>query len=136
MADFQKASNLDERYDRPREGLRRAQKLKKQAGRRNYYQILGVNRNTPKKEIVKAYRKLAQKWHPDNFTDEKEKKAAEKKFMDIAAAKEVLTDAELRQKYDNGEDPLDPESQAGQQFNPFQHFQFHGQPFQFKFNFN
>ena len=37
-------------------------------------------------------RKLAQKWHPDNFQDEDEKKKAEKKFMDIAAAKEVLTD--------------------------------------------
>lgn len=38
------------------------------------------------------FRKLAQKWHPDNFQDEDEKKKAEKKFMDIAAAKEVLTD--------------------------------------------
>ena len=39
-----------------------------------------------------SFRKLAQKWHPDNFQDEEEKKKAEKKFMDIAAAKEVLTD--------------------------------------------
>lgn len=37
------------------------------------------------------YRKAAQKWHPDNFQGE-EKKLAEKKFIDIAAAKEVLTD--------------------------------------------
>ena len=37
-------------------------------------------------------RKLAQQWHPDNFTDENDKKKAEKKFMDIAAAKEVLSD--------------------------------------------
>ena len=37
-------------------------------------------------------RKLAQKYHPDNFPDENEKKEAEKKFLDIAAAKEVLTD--------------------------------------------
>jgi DnaJ-class molecular chaperone len=44
----------------------------------------------PKKKIVKAYRNLAQKWHPDNYhTDEKMKKIAEKKFIDIAAAKEV-----------------------------------------------
>lgn len=42
---------------------------------------------------MKAYRKLAQRWHPDNFSDEKEKKAAEKKFVDIAAAKEVLFDS-------------------------------------------
>lgn len=37
------------------------------------------------------FRKLAQKWHPDNFQGD-EKKTAEKKFIDIAAAKEVLTD--------------------------------------------
>jgi hypothetical protein len=37
------------------------------------------------------YRKAAQKWHPDNFQGD-EKKIAEKKFIDIAAAKEVLTD--------------------------------------------
>lgn len=39
------------------------------------------------------FRKMAQKWHPDNFQlNENEKKIAEKKFIDIAAAKEVLTD--------------------------------------------
>ena len=41
---------------------------------------------------MKKYRKLARQWHPDNFRDEKEKKEAEKKFIDIASAKEVLTD--------------------------------------------
>lgn len=41
---------------------------------------------------MKAYRKLAQQWHPDNFQLESEKKEAEKKFIDIASAKEVLTD--------------------------------------------
>lgn len=40
---------------------------------------------------MKAYRKLAQQWHPDNFKTE-EKEMAQKKFIDIAAAKEVLTD--------------------------------------------
>lgn len=39
-----------------------------------------------------CFRKAAQKWHPDNFPDGEEKKKAEKKFIDIAAAKEVLTD--------------------------------------------
>lgn len=99
---------------------------------------LGVKRTATKKEIVKAYRKAAQKWHPDNYqTDEKMKKIAEKKFIDIAAAKEVLTDDEKRKQFDMGEDPLDPES-GKQNFNPnFQHFQsFHGSPFQFRFHFN
>jgi len=49
-------------------------------------------RNAPKKDIIKAYRKLAQQWHPDKFESEEEKKDAEVKFMDIAAAKEVLSD--------------------------------------------
>ena len=49
-------------------------------------------RNAGKPEILKKFRKLAAKWHPDRFSDAEEKKKAEKKFIDIAAAKEVLTD--------------------------------------------
>ena len=49
-------------------------------------------RNAKKSEITKAYRKLAAKWHPDKFQEGEERQAAEKKFIDIAAAKEVLTD--------------------------------------------
>merc|ERR1712141_88655 len=143
---------LDENFQRAKEGLERAQKRQKQAAKRDYYKILGVKRNARKKEITKAYRKLAQKWHPDNFQDEDEKKRAEKKFMDIAAANEVLTDPEMRQKFDNGEDPLDPEEQQRGN-NPFQggqgeRFFFRGNPFggggfpggggghNFKFHFN
>lgn len=48
-------------------------------------------RTATKKEILKAYRKLAQKYHPDNYQGD-EKASAEKKFIDIASAKEVLTD--------------------------------------------
>lgn len=53
---------------------------------------LPCHRTAQKKEIIRAYRKLAQQWHPDNFQDPEEKKKAEKKFIDIAQAKEVLTD--------------------------------------------
>lgn len=87
---------------------------------------------------MKAYRRAAQKWHPDNFQGA-EKKLAEKKFIDIAAAKEVLTDADKRAQFDAGADPLDPDQQhqAHSPFHgqPFHHFQ-HGSPFQFKFHFN
>lgn len=48
-------------------------------------------RNAQKREILKAYRKLAMEWHPDKH-EGANKEAAEKKFMDIADAKEVLTD--------------------------------------------
>lgn len=49
-------------------------------------------RSSKKRDIEKAYRKLAREWHPDNFQSEEEKKAAEEKFINLAAAKEVLTD--------------------------------------------
>lgn len=125
--DYQAAIELDEHLQRAKEGIERAKKLQKQSERRDYYKILNVKKTATKQEIVKAYRKAAQKWHPDNFQDD-DKKVAEKKFIDIAAAKEVLTDPEKRKQFDMGEDPLDPEQgqnpfRGGQ--NPFHHFQ-HG----------
>lgn len=82
--DYRRALELNEDFGRAKDGLATAQKRQKQASKRDYYKILGVRRNAGKKEISKAYRKLAQKWHPDNFQDEDDKKKAEKKFMDIA----------------------------------------------------
>ncbi|XP_053694100.1 dnaJ homolog subfamily C member 3 [Sabethes cyaneus] len=131
---YREALDINDNLQRAKEGIERAQRLQKQAERRDYYKILGVKRSATKQEIVKAYRKAAQKWHPDNFQGD-EKKVAEKKFIDVAAAKEVLTDPEKRRQFDAGEDPLDPEANRG--FgggNPFHHFQ-HGSPFQFKFHF-
>ena len=139
--DYRRALELDDNFGRAKEGLATAQKRQKQASKRDYYKILGLKRNAGKKEINKAYRKLAQKWHPDNYQDETEKKSAEKKFMDIAAAKEVLSDEEMRGKFDRGEDPLDPESQQGGGGHPFHGgfpggHPFGGGNFQFKFHFN
>lgn len=144
--DYRSALERDEDFQRAKEGMQRAQKLEKQAKKRDYYKILGVKRSASKKEINKAYKKLAMQWHPDKFQGEEEKKIAEKKFMDIASAKEVLLDEEMRQKYDQGEDPLDPEAGrdgGGQQFrHGGQNFHFPGGnpfgggPFQFKFHFN
>lgn len=145
IRDYETAQHHSDNDKEIREGLEKAQRLLKQSLKRDYYKILGVKRNAKKQEIIKAYRKLAQQWHPDNFQDEEEKKKAEKKFIDIASAKEVLTDPEKRSRFDAGEDPLDPESQQGgggahfhhgwnqwQGFNPFGS----GGPFSFKFNYN
>ncbi|XP_067890498.1 dnaJ homolog subfamily C member 3a [Heterodontus francisci] len=145
IKDYEVARDHSDSDQGIKEGLERAQKLLKQSQKKDYYKILGVKRNAKKREIIKAYRKLAMQWHPDNFQEENEKKQAEKKFIDIAAAKEVLTDPEMRKKFDSGEDPLDPENQQGggshhfhrswnqwQGFNPFGS----GGPFNFKFHFN
>lgn len=145
IKDYETAQANSENDQQIREGLERAQRMLKQSQKRDYYKILGVKRNARKQEIIKAYRKLASQWHPDNFQSEEEKKKAEKKFIDIAAAKEVLTDPEMRRKFDAGEDPLDAESQQGggnpfhrnwntwQGFNPFGSG---GGPFTFKFHFS
>ncbi|EZA50946.1 DnaJ-like protein subfamily C member [Ooceraea biroi] len=138
IRDFKEALEIDPNFQRAKQGMQKAQQRQKLSESRDYYKILGVSRNANKRDIIKAYRKAAQKWHPDNFQEGDEKKRAQKKFIDIAAAKEVLTDDEKRAKFDQGEDPLDPESGRHQQgFNPFQEFHhFHGSPFQFKFHFN
>ncbi|ETE70307.1 DnaJ-like subfamily C member 3, partial [Ophiophagus hannah] len=144
IQDYETAKQYSDNDQQILESLEKAQRMLKQSQKRDYYKILGVKRNARKQEIIKAYRKLAMQWHPDNFQNEEEKKKAEKKFIDIAAAKEVLTDPEMRSKFDAGEDPLDAESQQGgghpfhrswnswQGFDPFSS----GGPFQFKFHFN
>jgi curved DNA-binding protein len=64
---------------------------------KDYYKILGVDRNAEEKEIKKAYRKLARQHHPDVNPGDK---AAEERFKDINEAYEVLSDREKRRKYD------------------------------------
>ena len=69
---------------------------------KDYYSILGVDKNASEDEIKKAFRKLSLKWHPDKHVNDSEadKKAAEEKFKDIAEAYGVLSDKEKREKYD------------------------------------
>lgn len=69
---------------------------------KDYYKILGINKNASQDEIKKAYRKAAIEWHPDKFNgkSDKEKKEAEERFKDIAEAHEVLSNPEKRKKYD------------------------------------
>ena len=60
---------------------------------RDFYDILGVQKNASDDEIKKSYRKLAMKYHPDRNKDDKE---AEKKFKEATAAYEALKDPEKR----------------------------------------
>ena len=65
--------------------------------KRDYYEILGVDRNASKDDFRKAYRKLAMQYHPDRNPDDKE---AEEKFKEAAEAYEVLSHDEKKARYD------------------------------------
>lgn len=67
------------------------------SAKRDYYEVLGVNKSASASEIKKSYRKLALKYHPDKNPDDK---AAEEKFKEAAAAYEVLSNEQKRQRYD------------------------------------
>lgn len=70
--------------------------------KKDYYGILGVDRQADQDEIKKAYRKLALKYHPDkqNGKSEQEAKEAEEHFKEVNEAYQVLSDTEKRKKYD------------------------------------
>lgn len=65
--------------------------------KRDYYDILGINRNADEKEIKKAYRKLAKKYHPDTNPGDKQ---TEQKFKEITEAYNVLSNPEKKKLYD------------------------------------
>lgn len=118
--------------------LKKAEAAQKQAGKKDYYKILGVDRKASIKVIKKSYRELALQWHPDKHVGEEEKEKAEKKFTLIAEAYEVLSDDEKRRKFDMGEEVFPNQGGDGgggrHHFNPFANFA-RGGGHQFHFNF-
>jgi len=78
--------------------------------KRDYYEVLGVDRNADAEEIKKAYRKLALKYHPDRNPHDK---SAEDKFKELGEAYEVLNDPQSRASYDRyGHNAFDPRARA------------------------
>src|SRR5512144_1741174 len=79
--------------------------------KRDYYEVLGVNRDADDDAIKKAYRKLAMKWHPDRNPDNPK---AEEHFKEAKEAYEVLSDGNKRAAYDrHGHAGVDPSAGAG-----------------------
>ncbi|KAL1634851.1 hypothetical protein SLS58_010480 [Diplodia intermedia] len=99
----------------------KAHNLLKRSKQKDYYKVLGVSRDADEREIKRAYRKLTKEHHPDKASQKDiTPEEAQKKMASINEAYEVLSDPELKARFDNGDDPNDNEAQS----NPFQ-----GSPF-------
>ena len=82
------------------------------ADKRDYYEVLGVQKGASEDEIKKAYRKMAKKYHPDLNPGDKE---AETKFKEVNEAYEILSDSDKKARYDHfGHAGVDPNFGAGQ----------------------
>ncbi|KAG7009048.1 DnaJssubfamily C member 3 [Physcia stellaris] len=101
--------------------LQKAQIALKRSKTKDYYKVLGVPNDADDRAIKRAYRTLTKKFHPDKTTAQGiPKEQGEKKMAEINEAYEVLSDPELRARFDRGDDPNSQEQQ-GQPF--------HGSPF-------
>ncbi|PFH45925.1 hypothetical protein AMATHDRAFT_70891 [Amanita thiersii Skay4041] len=99
---LEKAFEVSGRGDRKiYQRLTKAQKMVKQSKQKDYYKVLGVARDADDKTIKKAYRRLAKTAHPD-------KGGSEAKMAALNEAYEVLSNSELRARFDAGDDPNDP----------------------------
>lgn len=99
--------------------LQKAHTLLKRSKTKDYYKVLGVSKDADDRTIKKAYRTLVKTNHPDKAQG-MTKEQAEKKMASINEAYEVLSDPELRARFDRGDDPNSQEQQGS----PFQ-----GSPF-------
>lgn len=90
---------------------------KQMADKRDYYEVLGINRNATADEIKSAFRKLSKKYHPDLNPDDP---TAEEKFKEINEAYQVLSNSEKKARYDQyGFAGVDPSYGAGQGYGGF-----------------
>ncbi|KAJ8063820.1 hypothetical protein OCU04_007679 [Sclerotinia nivalis] len=128
--------------------LQKAQVELKRSKTKDYYKVLGVSKDADELQIKSAYRRMVKLNHPDKVHKQGvSKEEAEKKMAAINEAYEVLSDTELKARFDQGDDPNDHEQQRGHPFQggnpfggggfPFQHSGGHhhggGQQFNFKF---
>jgi DnaJ family protein C protein 7 len=113
VRDYEKASKMDKSRETKRL-LQEAKLALKKSKRKDYYKILGVDKNASTDEIKKAYRKRALAHHPDRHANasDGEKREQEKKFKEVGEAYGILSDPKKRARYDNSQDLEDMECMA------------------------
>ncbi|XP_066245898.1 dnaJ homolog subfamily C member 7 [Euwallacea similis] len=105
VKDYEKACKLDKSRENKRL-LQEAKLALKKSKRKDYYKILGIEKNASDDEIKKAYRKRALVHHPDRHVNatESERKDQEKKFKELGEAYGILSDPKKKARYDSGQD--------------------------------
>ena len=113
--DYRTANGIDSTLNLQGKIKEAQKKVKDYKKNRDFYKILGIDRNATKGEINKAFRKQSLEWHPDKQTDAESKREAEKRYQEIRDAYEVLKDPKKKQQFDNGcyDDGSDPSSGGG-----------------------
>jgi DnaJ family protein C protein 3 len=117
-------------HQKIQELLNKSHTLLKRSKTKDYYKVLGIARDADERDIKKAYRKLSKTYHPDKAANNDiTPEEAQKKMAQVNEAYEVLSDPELKERFDRGDDPNSNEQQG----NPFQGSPFGGGGQQFMF---
>lgn len=123
VKDYEAALKI-EKTQEIRHLLKEAKLALKRSKRKDYYKILGIDRNAGDDEIKKAYRKRALVHHPDRHANatEEEKREQEKKFKEVGEAYAILSDPQKKSRFDSGQDLDDVEFDPSQMYRQFFHF--------------
>ncbi|KAL6909041.1 TPR-like protein [Trichoderma evansii] len=110
VREWKAIADLDPSDNSIRNEVRKAELELKKSLRKDYYKIMGLEKDADANDIKRAYRKMAVKLHPDKNPGDAE---AEAKFKDMQEAYETLSDPQKRARYDNGDDLVDPADMFG-----------------------
>jgi len=106
VRDYEHVFKTDKSNREYRQLLQNAKLELRKSKRKDYYKVLGIDKNANEEEIKKAYRKRAMVHHPDRHSGatEQEKKEHETKFKEVGEAYAILSDEKKRRAYDSGQD--------------------------------
>lgn len=124
LQDYNRVKDLDPRTPNIDANIAFAKEKASQAGKKDYYKILGVEKQATEEQLKRAYRQMALRWHPDKNAETPEKHSqSEKLFKDVSEAYAVLSDPQQRQRYDAGLSVQETRGRARPHSDPTQIFQ-------------